>query len=171
MKRRQVLWNNRRFPGRGRERQRRMLLGGGLPLALPPLGQRGPDCKAMTYAMAPGALSRGAGRATNSPARCPRCIEFAGKIPRRSSRFSGAAPGEERLSPPKGRRFLSSSFRSSPRLAVDLGLGGPAAAFGASASSFWEGGDVAARPARASLMRLFRATPESHWRGPPASGG
>lgn len=81
MKRRQVLGNNRRFPGRGRERQRRMLLGGGLPsLALPPLGQRGPDCKAMTYAVAPGALSRGAGRATNSLARCPRCIEFAGKI-------------------------------------------------------------------------------------------
>ena len=46
VKRRQVLRNDRRFPGRGRERQRRRLLGGGVPsLALPPLGQRAPTAK------------------------------------------------------------------------------------------------------------------------------
>lgn len=150
VKRRQVLETTAGSQG-GEERQRRMLLGGGLPLALPPLGQRGPDCKAMTYAMAPGALSRGAGRATNSLARCPRCIEFAGKILDAGALFQVLPRRGTPSFPPKGGALPPSGAR----LAVDLGLGGPGRRVWRLSFQLWEM-DAAGVPARASPTRLFK---------------
>ncbi|XDC69428.1 hypothetical protein R6Z07F_000601 [Ovis aries] len=64
--------------------------------------------------MAPGALSRGAGRATNSLARCPRCIEFAGKILDAGALFSPA----DRADPEQLRRRGGGRWRGRRRDAL-----------------------------------------------------